>query len=216
MSDLPGRPNLSQLLEAAIDAAGEQVRVALPAVVTSVSSDLTTATVQPAVRRAESDADPTLPDIPLLFPASAGGRLTWPVEAGDPCLLVFCDRSIEEWQSAGGGQEVEPADPRTHDLADAVAIPLGPAGCLSGRSGDISASVAAGAELRLQSDGRVALGNATGELLDLVSQLCSILATPAPGLLSVDPVTHLGGLLPPQVALVTAIQVKLDAMKGGI
>ena len=165
MADIPGQPNLSQVAEAVIEAVGEQIHVALPGVFTAVAPDLSTATVQPAIRRNDSDAEPALPGVPILFPRFAGGALTWPVVAGDPCLLVFGDRSLEEWESAGGGREVEPADPRTHDLTDALAIPLGPGGAATGRAEDISLQLApSGAgtvELRLQADGNVALGNAS-------------------------------------------------------
>jgi hypothetical protein len=241
MRDLPGQPNLSQLLEAAIDAAGEQIRVAVPGVLQSVADDLSTATVQPAVRRHDSGADPAIPGVPLLFPGFGTGRLTWPVEPGDPCLLVFGDRSLDEWHSAGGGREVEPADPRTHDLTDAVALPLGLGGAASGRAEDISLRLTpSGAdgtvELRLQSDGNLALGNSSrsgsftkwddnsgsysgeSELVSLVVALCDVLLrklsdTDTPLTL----VTGSNGYLDVDAYDELAeIRAKLNAIKGGL
>src|SRR6185295_14810444 len=40
---------------------------------------------------------------------------------GDEVMLVFCDKSIDAWQSEGGEQD--PDDARRHHLADAVAYP---------------------------------------------------------------------------------------------
>lgn len=249
MGDLPGQPNLSQLLEAVVEAVGEEVRVAIPGVIGGVSSDLSKASVQPAVRRNDSDADPVLPDVPLLFPSFGRVKITWPVESGDPCLLVFGDRSLEEWESAGGDKEVEPADPRTHDLSDAVAIPIGPGGASSGRSSDISLAMTnptlVGAiELRLQSDGKVALGNslATGtyrswtngsqnpptpfadpvELLDLLTQWFEEWTKDKPGL--PQGVVNDGAVPPtlkyypaePQRNLAAEIVDKLNVIKGSL
>lgn len=216
MTEVFGQPNLTQLAEAVIDATGEQLRVSIPGIVVSVASDLSTATVQPAVSRYDSFADPAIPDVPLLFPRWATGQMTWPVEAGDPCLIVFGDRSLDEWSSSGGRQS-SPADPRTHDLTDAVAIPVGLGGAAAGRAEDFSLQVTSGgntAEVRVQGNGRVAIGNASGELIDLVSQLCSLLEGAL--ILSVDPVSHQGQLLPAAAATVATIRGKLDAIKGSL
>lgn len=61
-----------------------------------------------------------LSDVPVQFPSAGGFSLTFPVAAGDPCLLVFTDRSLDKWLDTGA--EVDPVDLRRHDLTDAVAI----------------------------------------------------------------------------------------------
>jgi hypothetical protein len=167
---LPGTPNLTQVFEAAIDAAKADTRVSLPGVFTAVASNGKTGSVKPAV-----GPDPVIPDVPILFPQAAGFRMTWPVKTGDPCLLVFGDRSLEEWQSAGGTKAVSPADERRHDLTDAVAIPIGMGGPATGRSNDVSISLGA-AEVRLQPGGRVAIGTSSVELIDSLIQLIDGLA----------------------------------------
>lgn len=63
---------------------------------------------------------PVLNDVPVIWPRSGGAFMTFPVSAGDGCLLVFCERSLDEWKANGG--EVVPQDPRAHALSDAVAI----------------------------------------------------------------------------------------------
>lgn len=236
MSDLPGQPNLSQLLEATVDAAAEQMRVAIPGVIQSVAADLSTASVLPAVRRADaSSADPVLPDVPLLFPRFGTGAMTWPVEAGDPCLLVFGDRSLEEWVSAGGSSEVEPADPRTHDLTDAVALPLGLGGAAAGREADVSLTLTPGglgqgtAELRLQSDGNVALGNSSrsGTYKDYAdsdqpysgaSEVVDLLVQALDALASKSPLVETGGgtVTPTKFNTFAELRAKANAIKGSL
>ncbi|EHF8259118.1 hypothetical protein B8Z58_005064, partial [Enterobacter roggenkampii] len=109
----------------------EQIRVALPGIIQSFDPDTVTATVQPSVRSMERDNDgntttddyPLLVDVPVIFPRGGGCTLTFPVKAGDECLVIFSDRCIDFWWQNGGIQE--PADPRMHDLSDAFAI-VGP------------------------------------------------------------------------------------------
>ena len=59
----------------------------------------------------------------MIFPRGGGCTLTFPVEAGDECLVIFADRCIDFWWQNGGIQE--PVDDRMHDLSDAFCI-VGP------------------------------------------------------------------------------------------
>lgn len=63
---------------------------------------------------------PVLNEVPIVFAGGGGFAETWPVAAGDPCLLVFSDRSLDLWFARGGA--VAPDDARSHDITDAVAI----------------------------------------------------------------------------------------------
>ncbi|MCF6662023.1 Gp138 family membrane-puncturing spike protein [Raoultella ornithinolytica] len=109
----------------------EQIRVALPGIIQSFNPDAVTAVVQPAIRYIERDNDgnkvtqdyPLLVDVPVVFPRGGGCTLTFPVKAGDECLVIFADRCIDFWWQSGGIQE--PVDGRMHDLSDAFCI-VGP------------------------------------------------------------------------------------------
>jgi phage baseplate assembly protein gpV len=87
-----------------------------------------TCTVQPAINgqvRDESGALtgvelPLLVDCPVQFPAGGGCTLTFPVKAGDECLVVFSSRCIDAWWQSGGVQ-VQP-ELRMHDLSDGFAL----------------------------------------------------------------------------------------------
>ncbi|HBT0046088.1 Gp138 family membrane-puncturing spike protein [Klebsiella pneumoniae] len=107
------------------------MRVSMPGIIQSFDPDAVTAVVQPAIKGVEQDesgADvsvniPLLVDVPVVFPRGGGCTLTFPVKAGDECLVIFADRCIDFWWQSGGVQE--PVDGRMHDLSDAFCI-VGP------------------------------------------------------------------------------------------
>lgn len=119
------------LLEVLRHTISSQLRVALPGIIQSFDAETITCTVQPAIKgvisdaqgRAQSVALPLLVDVPVIFPRGGGVTLTFPVSAGDECLVVFGDRCIDFWWQNGGVQET--IDPRQHDLSDAFAF-VGP------------------------------------------------------------------------------------------
>ena len=107
------------------------LRVSMPGIVQSFDPDTVTVVVQPAIKGYEPDSNginqsttlPLLVDVPVVFPRGGGCTLTFPVKAGDECLVVFADRCIDFWWQNGGVQE--PVDDRMHDLSDAFCI-VGP------------------------------------------------------------------------------------------
>ena len=89
---------------------------------------------QPVIRRLITDQNtnkkttqalPVIKNIPYTMPQSQtlGLSIRIPVQIGDECLLIFADRSLDNWQERGGFQDpVEDTIPRKHDLTDAIAI----------------------------------------------------------------------------------------------
>lgn len=63
---------------------------------------------------------PTLVNVPIIFLNGGGGYLTFPITAGDTCLLLFCDRDMDVWLDTG--QVAPPNSDRVHDINDAVAL----------------------------------------------------------------------------------------------
>ncbi|HCD4503727.1 TPA: hypothetical protein NBQ95_001713 [Enterobacter kobei] len=123
--------DLAETFKSERETTKNQIRVALPGIVQSFDSGAVTAVVQPAIRSVETDNDgnrvtknyPLLVDVPVIFPRGGGCTLTFPVKAGDECLVIFADRCIDFWWQNGGVQE--PVDDRVHDLSDAFCI-VGP------------------------------------------------------------------------------------------
>ena len=91
---------------------------ALPGTVESFDASTQTACVRPALKR-KGIMLPVLRDVPVFFPGNSSGAVTWPVSAGDECLLVFADAEIDRWFE---GENDEPAPGRTHSLSDAFAF----------------------------------------------------------------------------------------------
>ncbi|PQQ36482.1 translation initiation factor IF-2 [Photorhabdus luminescens] len=123
--------DLSETLKAINHSLSSQLRVAMPGIIQSFNADAVTCVVQPAIKSGIADSEgkttsvslPLLVDVPVIFPRGGGVTLTFPVRAGDECLVVFADRCIDFWWQSGGVQE--PADDRQHSLSDAFAI-VGP------------------------------------------------------------------------------------------
>jgi hypothetical protein len=100
------------------------VHTALPGIIVSYDYTKQNAQVQPTINRTWSDGTtiklPVLNNVPVIFPQSGGASLTFPVNVGDPCLLIFNERSTDQWKASGG--IVNPVDPRKFDLSDGVAL----------------------------------------------------------------------------------------------
>jgi len=118
--------DLSQTLDATQSTISSQLRVAMSGEIQSFNPDAVTCVVQLGTKgqlNGKSVAIPPLVDVPVIFPRGGGVTLTFPIAAGDECLVIFADRCIDFWWQSGGIQE--PVDPRQHDLSDAIAI-VGP------------------------------------------------------------------------------------------
>lgn len=108
---------------------GSELRVAAPGIIQSYNAATNTATVQLAIREKVNQMDgttadtdlPLLLDCPVMMPRGGGFALTFPVAAGDECLVVFADACIDSWWQSGGVQNQ--AEKRRHDLSDGIVIP---------------------------------------------------------------------------------------------
>ena len=104
------------------------LRVASPGIIQSFDAQQQTVTVQLALReRISSESGqitevqvPLLVDVPIVLPRAGGFSLTFPIEPGDECLVIFADSCIDAWFSNGGLQV--PIENRRHDLSDSFAI----------------------------------------------------------------------------------------------
>ncbi len=120
-----------QAYKALSNSVSSALRVSLPGIIHSFDPVAVTCEVQPAIKGTVRDGKggsksvelPMLVDVPVIFPRGGGCTITFPVKAGDECLLLFSDRCIDFWWQSGGVQE--PVDPRQHDLSDAFAL-VGP------------------------------------------------------------------------------------------
>jgi hypothetical protein len=106
-----------------------QVWTALPAIIYSFNPGAMTCVAQPAIKAQVRAPDgstqwvalPLLLDCPVIFPRGGGCTLTFPIAAGDECLVIFASRCIDAWWTAGGIQVQ--SELRMHDLSDGFALP---------------------------------------------------------------------------------------------
>ena len=124
-------PGLPELLRIAMDKSNEALFVALPGKVEKYDPSTQTASIKPLLKRKEEAADGTysvdtlgvIDDVPVAHPRGGGNFVHFPLKAGDNVLLVFCDRSIDDYVESDGRTDIEPKEARTNDISDAVAIP---------------------------------------------------------------------------------------------
>jgi hypothetical protein len=90
--------------------------------------DTMTVTVQPCIQAIYRQVDGTLQyvtisqlmDVPVIFPGGGSHTITFPINVGDYCLVIFSERNIDNWYQMGGVQQ--PADWRMHDINDGFAL----------------------------------------------------------------------------------------------
>ncbi len=105
-----------------------QIHTSMPGVIVSYNPTTMTAVVQPALQGIRTLMDGTrqpvtispIQDVPVHFPGGGGHIFTFPVQRGDECLIMFSERSIDNWHQHGGVQQ--PSDWRMHDINDAFVL----------------------------------------------------------------------------------------------
>lgn len=131
---------------------------------------------------------PIMADVPVLFLGGGEtGALTFPVQAGDECLLLFNDRDIDNWYS--GNSNAPPSSSRLHSFSDGIAL-VGmrsktkaisdfDADAVSLRFGDnkilvkeseVIVQLSETVSLKLTSAGKFAVTNETGEFVNALLQ----------------------------------------------
>lgn len=129
MSRLGTTPTMADVFREGLEDRLRDLHTALPAEVLEYDSASQTITARPTVRQAVLDDDgryveediPEIYDVPVMFPRTAAGYITFPIVPGDTVLLVFCERSIGQWRYTG--TTCSAGDQSPHPMSAAVAIP---------------------------------------------------------------------------------------------
>ena len=165
-----------EALRTALDGFQAGVWTAMPGIIESYDAAKMTVTVQPAIERVSTiDGARTrmtlLQDVPVVFPGGGGYMLTFPIAAGDECLVIFASRSIDSWWQSGGVQP--PVSARFHSLSDGFALvglrslarslsppPSGSAVQLRSDSGAAYVEIKAGGAVEIKAPGKLTvIGN---------------------------------------------------------
>lgn len=204
---------LADVMREAIESALAEIHTCLPGRVESYDWETRKARIKPLIRRAYLDSKtaplPIIPGVPVMFPWGGSGSLSYPIEKGQTGILLFSERSLEVWLAKGG--DAEPGDPRRFDITDGFFIPgLAPFNAPGPAEADGELLLKYGiAKLRLR-DGKVSIGNAQAELLDIVDRLLDKLM--------ITTVSTAVGTYPLSTAVsgeILAIKVLLAFIKGG-
>lgn len=118
----------AEMHQSALDGRQAQIHTAMPGHIVSYNPAAMTVTVQPDIQGVLRNPDGTklmvaispIADVPVCFPGGGGHILTFPIGPGDDCLIMFAERSIDNWFQHGGTQS--PSDFRMHDINDAFVL----------------------------------------------------------------------------------------------
>lgn len=159
------------------------LNVCLPGKIVSYNAENQYADVQIQLLKKYTDFStephPVIPNVPVRHPRAAGGNafIHMPVAVGDDVLLVFSQRSLDNWKTqnipvVGQNGGVDTNDTRKHHITDAFAILGGSAMPDAFEVSDPTAIeiVNGDAKIILFPDGKFNFENSTADFIDQVQQ----------------------------------------------
>ncbi len=155
MSDIRNEdPTLYDVLDNFVNSRISGMNISLPGIVESYDKTKNTCVVKPAIKKVYDNGDvvelPLIENVPVMFQQTVNSIISLPIKKGDGVVLIFMQRSIDDWKSTGG--IIEPSDTRKFDLSDAIAIP-GLFGLNEGLSGDDEAIVIKSNDSKIRIEG---------------------------------------------------------------
>ena len=181
VNKLPVIPKLGYLLDEHTLGYMKTMFSALPGKIASYDPLKTTAIIEVMMRRrndyTEETTDyPALLDVPVMQITGGNGGVNLPVAAGDPCLVIFADRDIDNWFGTGSAQV--PNSNRVHSLADGFAIVgFRPLTSKVDRPDYLATGLYSDQTQMSIKGNKVAVKNATTNLLNRLQQLVSDINT---------------------------------------
>lgn len=119
---------LSEYMKTEFEYSMAEMWFSCPGVITSVAGDLSDmrVNVKPSINELYADGTTEehldILSVPLVMPGGANTLISFPVVAGDTVLLVFSQRSMDNFK-IGSGLPTQPNDARKFQAEDAIAIP---------------------------------------------------------------------------------------------
>lgn len=209
-------PTWLEFVQTIVEARLVNLHVSMPGTVVTYYPATQTADIQPDIQKEYFDGSaidiPILPSVPIAHPRSAHSYMHLPLSSGDPVMLVFCERSLDNWKVNADSQTIAPQDSRKFDLSDAWAYPGGapdPDAFTVQDPSAVEISNTGGATLQVKTGGKFKLTNGTNELFDLVDQLLqALLQAQTPTIIGPQP------FIPSTLATLNTIKTALDTLKG--
>lgn len=125
-------PSLADVIDEAIESHSLRLHTALPGVIKEWDSATQTASVKPAIQQSVRDLKgrhifedlPLIYDVPVMFPRTLAGYITFPITVGDTGLLIFPELDPGQWRYSDASAPPRSAgDQRRHDISGAVFVP---------------------------------------------------------------------------------------------
>lgn len=205
----------SDVMKLAMNAYLNSFHTCLPAQIVDYDFTKQRASVQPVLRKKYLNGDTpemsVISNVPVVFPRGGGFNMSWPMNPGDTVLLLFSERSMDNWLETGG--IVTPLDPRKFDLSDPICIPgLIPFNVDTGITDNTSFMIRNGsARMKISPDGTYCFHGATEELMSIIDELFTL----------IESITVTANVSIPVVpvpinnsAAFTALQVRFNTLKG--
>lgn len=114
------------------------IRTCMPGKVVSFDASTQRASVLPGIKmkvvlddQVTYEDMPVITNVPITIPMGFGGNamVTFPIRSGDPCMIMFADRAIDnflqsgESENPGNNLNEDTTTPRSHHLSDAICMP---------------------------------------------------------------------------------------------
>ena len=121
---------------------------------------------------------PLLQQVPILIPHGSTGRVTFPIAAGDQCLVFFNDKDIDTWYTSGQ-TGLAPNTNRMHNISDGFALVgvFSSQTVLSSYSSTDTQLIGPGPITFSLGSGKAKLSNSTTDLLTTLTSLISTLTS---------------------------------------
>jgi len=174
-------PTLEDVIKRIIKNELADVHTMMPAKIVTYDPAECKVDVEPVIKTLFSDETvidmPIIREVPVNWLRTSTASLTFPLAPGDLGKLIFSEKSIDKWITSGALDV--PSDPRRFDLSDAVfepglypfnESPLEPVG-------ESVVLKFNNSQVTINPDGKIAIGNNSQELLDIVDQLLVALNT---------------------------------------
>lgn len=116
---------IQDVLISAFNSQMQNLYTAIPCIVVSVR-DGQMVDIQPTINQKFKDGTvkerPVVLGVPVSFPVSSTGGMTFPIKSGDTGLAIFSMRSMDSWKG-GNGRPVSPTNFAKMDKGDAIFLP---------------------------------------------------------------------------------------------
>lgn len=204
----------TDILRQAINFQLSNVNTSIPARIESYEESQKKASVKPLLKSETSTGEiidlPVITNVPVIFPKGGNFSMQWPLNEGDTVLIIFTQRSLDEWLSSGG--EVINRDPRQFSLSDAIAIPgLNSFAESNSNVDNENFFIEMGlSKLKISPSGTICFEGASEELMALIDELINLVlrlaSTP-----TASPGTPIGIDLIPTLSL---LRTRFNTLKG--